>query len=195
MLRLLERYEVSATWALVGHLFLDECERDASGRAHGDMVHPRQSHVDADWFHADPATDRARDPLWYGVDVLDAIQDAGHPQEIACHSFSHPQFGDPAMTLEAARSDLAACVRLATERGIRLKSFVFPRNSEGHHGALQSRRGSASSAASTRRGTRRRPRRCTASPTSPTRRSASRRPCRARPSTCRACGGSRARPC
>jgi hypothetical protein len=27
-------------------------------------------------------------------------------------------------------------VRLATERGIRLKSFVFPRNSEGHHGAL-----------------------------------------------------------
>ena len=46
MLRLLERYEVSATWALVGHLFLDECERDASGRAHGDMVHPRQSHVE-----------------------------------------------------------------------------------------------------------------------------------------------------
>jgi hypothetical protein len=83
MLRLLERYEVSATWALVGHLFLDECERDASGRAHGDMVHPRQSHVEADWFHADPATDRASDPLWYGVDVLDAIQDAGHPQEIA----------------------------------------------------------------------------------------------------------------
>lgn len=136
MLRLLERYEVSATWALVGHLFLDACERDASGRAHGDMVHPRQSRMRTDWFHADPATDRARDPLWYGVDVLDAIQDAGHPQEIACHSFSHPQFGDPAMTLEAARSDLAACVRLANDRGIRLKSFVFPRNSEGHHVAL-----------------------------------------------------------
>lgn len=137
MLRLLERYEVSATWALVGHLFLDACERDASGRVHDDMVHPRQSHVDADWFHADPASDRADAPLWYGTDVLDAILDAGQPQEIACHSFSHPQFGDPAMTLDAARSDLAACVRLATERGIRLRSFVFPRNSEGHHVALQ----------------------------------------------------------
>ena len=41
------------------------------------------------------------------------------------------------MTIEAARSDLAACVQAATERGITLKSFVFPRNSEGHHAALR----------------------------------------------------------
>ncbi len=131
MLRLLERYEVSATWALVGHLFLDACERDASGRVHDDIVHPRQSHVDADWFHADPASDRADAPLWYGTDVLDAILDAGQPQEIACHSFSHPQFGDPAMTLDAARSDLAACVRLATERGIRLRVVRLPAQQRG----------------------------------------------------------------
>jgi peptidoglycan/xylan/chitin deacetylase (PgdA/CDA1 family) len=136
MLRLLERYEVPATWAVIGHLFLSECSRDASGRAHGDMVHPRQSAFEHDWYSQDPCTDVRRDPLWYGPDMIDAISDAAHPQEIACHSFAHAQFGDPAMTIEAARSDLAACVRLAAERGITLKSFVFPRNSEGHHAAV-----------------------------------------------------------
>ena len=137
LIRLLERYEISATWAVVGHLFLSECQRDASGRAHGDMVHPRQSASELDWYRGDPCTDLGRDPLWYGPDIIDAIQGAGHPQEIASHSFAHPEFGDPAMTIEAARSDLAACVQAATDRGITLKSFVFPRNSEGHHAALR----------------------------------------------------------
>ena len=54
VLRLLERYEVSATWAMVGHMFLSECHRDASGRAHGEMVHPRQSRSKRDWFSDDP---------------------------------------------------------------------------------------------------------------------------------------------
>lgn len=137
VLRLLERYEVSATWAMVGHMFLSECHRDASGRAHGEMVHPRQSRSKRDWFSDDPCSDIRRDPLWYGPDVVDAIVDAAYPQEIACHSFSHPEFGDSAMTIEAARSDLAECVRVAADRGITLQSFVFPRNSEGHHAALQ----------------------------------------------------------
>ena len=100
------------------------------------MVHPRQSAMDADWYAQDPCTDAGRDPLWYGRDVVDAIADADHPQEIACHSFAHAEYGDPAMTIEAVRSDLAACVRVAAERGITLKSFVFPRNNEGHHAAL-----------------------------------------------------------
>ena len=137
VLRLLERYEVSATWAVLGHLFLSECRRDDSGIAHPELVRPRQSWRDGDWYAEDPCTDRGRDPLWYGDDILDALQAARTPQEIGCHSFSHILYGDPALTREAVDADLEACVTLAAKRGISLRSFVFPRNSEGHHEALK----------------------------------------------------------
>jgi peptidoglycan/xylan/chitin deacetylase (PgdA/CDA1 family) len=131
IVRLLDRYEVSATWAVVGHLYLSSCERDASGLAHPELVRPQQTWRAGDWYGADPCTDVERDPLWYGPDVLDLLQAAAGPQEIGCHSFAHALFGDPAMSREAAVSDLTACLRLARERGIELRSMVFPRNSVG----------------------------------------------------------------
>jgi peptidoglycan/xylan/chitin deacetylase (PgdA/CDA1 family) len=137
ILELLDRYEVPATWAVVGHLFLDECSRDERGRAHAEMAHPRQTGRAADWFADDPCTSLARDPWWYGVDILDAIQGSRIQHEIGSHSFSHPRFSDPAMTAQMVRSDLEACLSLAKKRGIALRSFVFPRNSEGHHELLR----------------------------------------------------------
>jgi peptidoglycan/xylan/chitin deacetylase (PgdA/CDA1 family) len=137
VLRLLERYEVSATWAVVGHLYLPGCTRDAAGVAHPELVRPQQSWWPEDWYSRDPCTDRGRDPLWYGEDILDALQATRTPQEIGCHSFSHILYGDPALTREAVDADLEACISRATGRGITLRSFVFPRNSEGHHEALR----------------------------------------------------------
>ena len=137
VLRILDRYQVSATWAVVGHLFLEQCRRDGSGLAHPELIRPRQRHRPGDWYDADPCTDRTRDPLWYGDDILDALQAARTPQEIGCHSFSHVLYGDPDLTREAVDADLDACAALASSRGIALRSFVFPRNSEGHHEALR----------------------------------------------------------
>jgi peptidoglycan/xylan/chitin deacetylase (PgdA/CDA1 family) len=137
ILEVLDRHEVAATWAVVGHLFLSSCQRDAAGRAHPELVSPRQSWYPRDWYGADPCTDRSRDPLWYGLDVVDAIRSARTPQEIGCHSFGHALFGDPSFTREAAEADVAACVELAAQQGLRLRSFVFPRNSEGYHDVLR----------------------------------------------------------
>jgi peptidoglycan/xylan/chitin deacetylase (PgdA/CDA1 family) len=139
VLSLLDRYEVPATWAVVGHLFLEDCERGSSGLAHAGMIHPKQSWWSADWYEKDPCTDRERDHLWYGPDILDMIQGASTAQEIGSHSFAHPHFGDPEMSREAAASDLDACIDAARDRGIQLRSFVFPANSEGHHHLLQER--------------------------------------------------------
>jgi peptidoglycan/xylan/chitin deacetylase (PgdA/CDA1 family) len=138
VLRLLDQFEIAATWAIVGHLFLSACQRDRFGAAHPELaVRPRQSWRSGDWYDADPCTDRRRDPLWYGDDIVDALQATRTPQEIGCHSFSHALFGDLAMTREAVDADLEACTTLAAARGIELRSFVFPRNFEGHHEALQ----------------------------------------------------------
>ena len=43
LLALLEAYNVPATWAVVGHLYLDRCKRSGDGAAHPELVHPAQS--------------------------------------------------------------------------------------------------------------------------------------------------------
>jgi hypothetical protein len=63
---------------------------------------------------------------------MDKIRLCAVPQEIGSHSFSHAIFGDPGCSRETARSELAACVRLAREMGIEMCSFAFPRNQVGH---------------------------------------------------------------
>jgi peptidoglycan/xylan/chitin deacetylase (PgdA/CDA1 family) len=137
LLALLDRHEVSATWAVLGHLFLSECSRGDGGLAHPELVHPRQSWRPGDWYASDPCTDRRKDPLWYGDDIVDALLAARIQQDIGSHSFGHALYGDEAMTRAAVDADLDACLTLAAERGIELRSFVFPRNSEGHHEALR----------------------------------------------------------
>ena len=136
IIRRLERYEISATWAVVGHLFLSECHRSSDGLAHPELARPQQSWRAGDWYTEDPCSGLDRHPLWYGPDIVDMLQAARTDLEIGCHSFSHVLYGDRDMTQEAVDADLEACVDLARQRGIELRSFVFPRNSEGHHGSL-----------------------------------------------------------
>ncbi len=130
-------HEMSATWAVVGHLFLNSCARGVDGRAHPSLPRPRLSWYPGDWFSQDPCSDRTRDPLWYGDDVVDLLLDAPVPQEIGSHSFAHIPFGDPGCTADVADADLLACTKLAALRGVTLRSFVFPRNVEGHHALLR----------------------------------------------------------
>ncbi len=134
---LFEELHIPVTWAIVGHLFLGSCERGPDGRAHPEIVRPRYAWYGGDWLGADPCTDRARDPLFYGDDVLDMVQGARAGHEIACHSFSHLVYGDPGCSEAAATADLEAWVDVAKRRAITLRSFVFPRNREGHHALLR----------------------------------------------------------
>jgi hypothetical protein len=129
-------HEMAATWAVVGHLFLESCARGPDDRAHPEHPRPRLGWYPGDWFGDDPCTDRATDPLWYGDDIVDLLLAARVDQEIASHSFAHIPFGDPGCTPDVVEADLAACTKLAAQKGVTLRSFVFPRNSEGHHAAL-----------------------------------------------------------
>lgn len=137
LLALLDELAIPATWAVVGHLFLGACRRDAAGRAHPEIVRPRHAWRRGDWLADDPCTDRAHDPLWYGDDLVDEILAARTKHEVGSHSFSHVIYGDAGCSAEAAASDLAACVAAARARGVALRSFVFPRNVEGHHALLK----------------------------------------------------------
>ena len=137
LLRLFDEYRIPATWAVVGHLFLRSCTRGPDGRAHPELLRPSYEWYPRDWLGVDPCTDRARAPLFYGDDIVDSILAAKTPQEIGSHSFSHIVYGDPGCSADVARADVEACVRVARERNITLRSFVFPRNVEGHHAVLR----------------------------------------------------------
>jgi hypothetical protein len=132
LLDLFARYEVPATWATVGHLFLEGAERDQAGRAHPGHPRPRHSWLSQDWFAALPDGDARRRPEWYAPDLITRIQSAQPRQEVASHSFSHVIFGDPGCDAQVARAELTRAVDAARSFGIDLKSFVFPRNEVGH---------------------------------------------------------------
>lgn len=123
LLSMLDRYKISATWAVVGHLFLDHCER-VNGVAHPDVSRP--SNGGGDWFDADPCSSVSASPLWYGPDIVKQIQSCATKQEIGSHSFAHIRVDVDGYSAKDFSSDLDACRAVA--RGTELVSYVYPEN-------------------------------------------------------------------
>jgi len=119
ILDLFEEYEIPATWAVVGHLFLDRC----------DGIH-REHPLGKDWFKRDPGGTIDENPSWFGKDLINHILDSKVNHEIGCHSFSHVEFGSAKR--EVAESELQLSIEAAEKMDISLESFVFPRNNVGH---------------------------------------------------------------
>ena len=131
LLELFSEFNVSATWCVLGHLFLDRCAPEA-GRKHAEIVRPTHDWHQKDWFVNDPCGNEKSSPLFFGRTLIERIKSWPTPQEIGCHSFSHVIFGDAGCSRETAKSEIAACVRAARELGIDMRSFAFPRNEVGH---------------------------------------------------------------
>ena len=129
VLNLFEKYNIPATWAVVGHLFLDHCEKE-DGIPHRNM--PR---FKDDWYSCDPCTDLKRDPLFYGKDIVEKILSSTVKHEIGYHSFSHVIFSE--CSREVAEAEIKEGMKLAKEFGITFKSFVFPQDKIGHLDVLK----------------------------------------------------------
>jgi len=76
------------------------------------------------------------DPLWQGPDIVKMIQNTPN-QEIACHSFTHPIFSEAICDQKTAEKEIKNCQIVAKNFGIKLKSFVFPKNIPGHFTILK----------------------------------------------------------
>nr|WP_193570807.1 polysaccharide deacetylase family protein [Halorubellus sp. JP-L1] len=125
LLDLFDEHSVPATWAVVGHLFLEDCD----GR------HATQSAPD-DWFAFERTTYAKRPDLRFGPDLVDAIAAARADHEIGSHSFAHLLFDDDDLSRTAADADVERAVAVAADHGIDLDAFVFPRNVVGHRDVL-----------------------------------------------------------
>lgn len=137
ILEICDRYDVPMTWATVGHLFLNGCER-VDGIAHSEM--PRVEHHEndwwrfesEDWYDHDPCSSLEHGDDWYAPDLIDVITSARAGHEIGCHTFSHIDCSPSTCSFEVFQAEVLRCIELAEERGIRLRSFVFPGHFEGH---------------------------------------------------------------
>jgi folate-dependent phosphoribosylglycinamide formyltransferase PurN len=137
LIQLMEKYEIRATWAFVGHLFLDSCEK-IDGTTHPEVLRPISARLGGkDWHCLDPGTDISTDPFWYGKDVLDKVLSMSPPQEIGTHTFSHVILGDAECTEEIAVSQVKSHLDLAESMGLRIHSLVFPRNKIAYLGRMK----------------------------------------------------------
>jgi len=136
LLNLLAEFEISATWCIVGHLFLSQCKLQ-NGQKHPEIVHPTHTWLQEDWFAHDPGGSEHDDHLFLGRSLVEKILACPVAQEIGCHTFSHVIFGDAGCSRSTAISELTECVRVAREMGIELRSFAFPRDRIGHLDVLQ----------------------------------------------------------
>jgi len=129
ILRLLEEYAIPVTWATVGHLFLESCERGAGGVAHPNMPRPPvNGRFQGDWYTHDPCTNFREDPLWYAPDLIQDIIESNVPHEIATHSFSHIDFSPRYSNRELVQREIEECIRVMEPFSLRPRSLVFPHN-------------------------------------------------------------------
>ncbi len=131
LLEKMDRYDISSTWAVVGHLFLEHCSFP-TGAKHPNIVRPEYPWYSGDWYQLDPCSSLPNSPTWYAPDLVEAIRSSKTQQEIGSHSFGHLIVGEEGCSADAFRTDLEHALLVAQDVGISLDSFVFPRNSIGH---------------------------------------------------------------
>ncbi|MFW6003793.1 MAG: polysaccharide deacetylase [Halanaeroarchaeum sp.] len=125
LVELFERYSVPATWAVVGHLFCDDC----------DGVHPGHP-GSPDWFSAERTVWADRPDLRFGTGVLDALLGSHVEHDVGSHTFSHVVADDEWVTRRTFAADVEMGVEAAERRGIGVETFVYPRNYVAHRDVL-----------------------------------------------------------
>ena len=125
LVELFDEFELPATWAVVGHLMLEDC--DGYHRSHP---------AGPEWFERERREWCHRRDLRFADGLVDDLLGATADHEIGCHTFSHVPLGAPETTAETAAAELTRAAEVAAERGLSPSTVVFPRNQVGHRRVL-----------------------------------------------------------
>lgn len=129
ILTLLEKHNVPATWAVVGHLFRDSCTKKNCLTQKNINTYNYKND-----FYIDPYSNINDDPLYYGKDIVEKILSSSISHEIGCHSYSHPNFAN--ISREMAIDEVKEAKKIAEKWNIELRSFVFPEDELAHQDVL-----------------------------------------------------------
>jgi len=138
LILLFEKYNIPATWAIVGHLLEKKCEWNSNNLSHPEYKRPIYKNEICDYFFQHPDKNNCSDTLWYDSQkLISQIKQSSANHEIASHSYAHILYDEQITNEQAIYADIAGSQRTHTEEGLPYKSFVFPRNVEGFHKQLQ----------------------------------------------------------
>ena len=133
LLQMLSEHHIPITWATVGHLFLESCQRDPHGLAHPEMLRPSANFGwDGDWYQHDPCSDAKSAPAWYCPDLIRQICNATPHHELGTHSFSHIDFGPGASNSALVRQEIESCISAMAPFGVQPRSLIYCFNHMGH---------------------------------------------------------------
>jgi peptidoglycan/xylan/chitin deacetylase (PgdA/CDA1 family) len=124
LLKLFERYGISATWAIVGFLFAASREER---RKFEPALRPRYYDPALDPYSEPIGKGEQDDPLHFASSLIEQIRECPN-QEIGTHTFSHFYCREPGQTLDAFKADLNSAIAIAAARGVQFRSIIFPRN-------------------------------------------------------------------
>ena len=122
LLDIFDEFEISATWAVVGHMFFASCEKCEICP----VLEWKGKYLSFDQIYD------TSDQLWYGADVIDLLLTRGARHEIGFHGYTHKVFDERIMTDAEAKTEITEWRRLSARKNITPYSVVFPRNRAGH---------------------------------------------------------------
>ena len=128
LLQLFENYDIKATWAVVGHLFLTPGEEK-------DLVSSDIPQLAEGWVPRDFYQSLNYTSLFYCRDIVERIISNPVKHEIGLHGFFHIPFDQ--CSRDVARAELELGMKAANKLGINPKSYVFPHNEVGHIDVLK----------------------------------------------------------
>jgi glycosyltransferase involved in cell wall biosynthesis/peptidoglycan/xylan/chitin deacetylase (PgdA/CDA1 family) len=124
MLRLFDEYKVHATWASVGFLFFDNTEDLA--RNIPELL-PEYRRAGLSPYPYILASGELERDCHFAPELIEAIR-GQEGQEIGSHTFSHYCCLEDGQSIDAFREDLRQARKAAGDKGIDIRSMVFPRN-------------------------------------------------------------------
>jgi peptidoglycan/xylan/chitin deacetylase (PgdA/CDA1 family) len=150
ILELFTKYDIQATWATVGFLFLNDFN-EITANAPVKTANYDNSDLSPYGYAQNNINNNKESflKLHFAPDLIKLISKSPN-QEIASHTFSHYYCLEEGQTIESFEADLIRNIEIAQRSGIQLQSIVFPRNQMNPHYAavlkkhgIRSYRGSA----------------------------------------------------
>ena len=130
MLELFEKYDIHATWAIVGAAFAKTVDELKEYIPPKELQPTYENKIRSPYHLFDESVideDGERPSAFLAGSELSRISAVAN-QEIGTHTFSHYYCNEAGQTLEQFRADLEAAIAIAGKKGITLKSIVYPKN-------------------------------------------------------------------
>jgi len=124
ILKLFAKYEIHATWAAVGFLFfndINELKKNSPKEC------PNYKNNNLSPYKYINETHELIKELHFAPELIQLIMEHDH-QEIGTHTFSHYYCLEDGQTADQFHADIKAAIAIANQKGIAIKSLIFPRN-------------------------------------------------------------------